>query len=181
MLKATLACFAAALVCGPALASPESEAYVGGLIERLHQVDQGAEADFIVDNVDMPRVSNFVLGKYARETSGDDYKLFTARLDRFLREFLGSRSEELSSADLRILSSVDRTETDSIVTTRISSPTREPMTMRWRVLHRDGAWRLIDVEVHGLWLAIEQRAQIMALLDKQDTQIADLYFVASTD
>jgi phospholipid transport system substrate-binding protein len=55
------------------------------------------------------------------------------------------------------------------------------MTMRWRVLHRDGAWRLIDVEVHGLWLAIEQRAQIMALLDKQDTQIADLYFVASTD
>ena len=49
------------------------------------------------------------------------------------------------------------------------------MIMRWRVLLRDGEWRLVDVEVHGLWLAIEQRAQIVTLLDKRGVSIRDIY------
>ncbi len=45
--------------------------------------------------------------------------------------------------------------------------------MRWRVLRRDGDWRLVDVEVHGMWLAIEQRAQIAAILDRPRATIDD--------
>lgn len=164
-----------------ASASPASEAYVSTLIEEMQKIDEGAEADFIVDNVDMQRLSRFVLGKHARDATDTEQDIFAARLDAFLRDFLSSRSEELANASLTILSSADRTETDSIITTRISSPTRNPMIMRWRVLLRDGEWRLIDVEVHGLWLAIEQRAQIMVLLDKRDAEIGDLYLTALSD
>lgn len=181
-MKKLLAAFvAAALLANTAAASPASEAYVGELIDELHQSGMVSEADLIVDSVDMPRVSRFVLGKYAREASAEDSKLFEARFDRFLRDFLSSRSEELSNAELVVVSSSDRADTDSIVTTRVSSATREPMTMRWRVLLRDGEWRLVDVEVHGLWLAIEQRAQVTALLGDHGMPIRDLYLVAAAD
>ena len=54
------------------------------------------------------------------------------------------------------------------------SPTRERAIMRWRLLRIDGAWHIVDVEMHGVWLAIEQRAQIDSLLD-QDTDISTIY------
>jgi len=176
-----LTIFAFGLLAAPAFASPESESHVRGFIEQMHNGARGHEAAFIVDEVDMPRVSKFVLGKYGREASADDLTLFATRLDSFMRNFLASRSDELSDADVEVLSSVDRTPTDSIVTTRVSSPTREPMIMRWRVLMRDGDWRLVDVEVHGLWLAIEQRAQVVSLLDKNGAHIRDVYPSESAD
>jgi phospholipid transport system substrate-binding protein len=164
-----------ALAAFPAFASPDSESHVRAFIEQMHQGAEGHESNFIVDEVDMPRVSKFVLGKYGRDASAEDLALFASRLDTFMRNFLSSRSDELSNANVEVLSSVDRNATDSIVTTRVSSPTREPMIMRWRVLMRDGEWRLVDVEVHGLWLAIEQRAQVASLLDKNGANIRDVY------
>ena len=175
MRKIFLVIAAFVLAFGPASASPESEAHVESLIKQLHQMDGGVESDFILDQVDMPRVSKFVLGQYGRGASEEDLSLFTSRLDAFLRNFLGSRSDELANAKIEILSSVDRNPTDSIVTTRVSSPVREPMIMRWRVLLREGEWRLVDVEVHGLWLAMEQRAQVVAVLDGHNKSIRDLY------
>ncbi len=36
-----------------------------------------------------------------------------------------------------------------------------------------GEWKVVDVEVLGLWLAIEQRAQIAAIMDKPRATIDD--------
>ena len=41
------------------------------------------------------------------------------------------------------------------------------------MIERNGEWRVGDVEVLGLWLAIEQRAQIAAILDKPRATIDD--------
>ena len=98
----------------------------------------------------MPRVSKFVLGKYGRDASQEDLDLFRSRLDRFMRNFLTSRSAELADAHVEVLSSVDRSDTDSIVVTRVSSPLREPMLMRWRVLRRDGDWRLVVITSYSI-------------------------------
>jgi phospholipid transport system substrate-binding protein len=175
MKKSLLTIIAFGLLAAPASAGPESEAHIRTLIDQMNHTSQAGEADLIVNYVDMPRVSKFVLGKYGRDASQEDLDLFRSRLDRFMRNFLASRSAELADAHVEVLSSVDRSDTDSIVVTRVSSPLREPMLMRWRVLRRDGDWRLVDVEVHGMWLAIEQRAQVVSLLDKHGANIRDIY------
>jgi phospholipid transport system substrate-binding protein len=59
------------------------------------------------------------------------------------------------------------------VETRIVPKDGEAMTVRWRVMQRENEWRVVDVEVLGLWLAIEQRAQIAAILDKPRATIDD--------
>lgn len=175
MKRLFLAVTAFALLAAPASASPDSEAHIRTLIDEMRNASHGSEADIIVNYVDMPRVSKFVLGKYGREASSDELDLFISRLDNFMRNFLASRSDELADAKVDVLSSVDRNDRDSIVVTRVSSSAREPMIMRWRVLQREGKWHLVDVEVHGMWLAIEQRAQVVSLLDKRGMRISDIY------
>lgn len=175
MKKLLMSAIAFGLLAVPANASPASEGHIRTLIEDMNRTAGSGQADLIVDAVDMPRVAKFVLGKYGRNASKDDLNLFASRLDSFMRNFIDSRSDDLAGAHVEILSSVDRNATDSIVVTRASSATRAPMIMRWRVLLRDGDWRLVDVEVHGLWLAIEQRAQVIALLDKNHHSIHDIY------
>jgi phospholipid transport system substrate-binding protein len=165
----------AALMPALATANPASEAHIQALIETIHSDPDGSVADALLDDADMPRIAHFVLGKYSREVSEEEVSVFAGRLESFLRDFLAQRSEELSSAHLEILSSVERSNTDSIVTTRVSTPFRDPMNMRWRLLERDGSWRLVDVEVHGLWLAIEQRAQVVAALSRPGTSVSSIY------
>jgi phospholipid transport system substrate-binding protein len=46
--------------------------------------------------------------------------------------------------------------------------------MRWRLIKAGGDWHIVDVEMHGVWLAIEQRAQIDSLLRKRG-DISDIY------
>lgn len=159
----------------PALASPSSEAHVEAMLSEMQAVPAGAEADYIVDQVDMARLSKFVLGRHGRGVSPEEFNQFSIRLDAYLRDFLSSRSDDLGGAHLEVISSVDRSGTNSIVTTRVWSTLRDPMIVRWRVLNRDGAWRLVDVEVHGLWLAIEQRAQVSVILGNGAADVDDLY------
>jgi phospholipid transport system substrate-binding protein len=175
-MRSSLLSIAILISCtGQAFASPEAEAHVGSIIDRLSHVEGSNQADFVIDQVDMSRLSKFVLGKYARSAKPEELTQFEYRLAAFLRDFLKPRSMELANATVEILSSVDRNDTDSIVTTRVSSPTRSPMLMRWRVLFRDGDWKVVDVEVHGLWLAIEQRAQISDIMNRDNAKILDLY------
>ena len=175
MLRLAVFLFTLSFCSAPAIASPSSEDYLHSVLEKLQSDEVISEADHIVDQIDVSRVSRFVLGRHARDAAPDDIEEFELRFDAYLREFLSSRSEELSNAKMVIQSSSDRSSDDSIILTRVSSPARDPMTMRWRVLQREGQWRIVDVEMHGLWLAIEQRAQIDALLDARKRSIDDLY------
>ena len=62
------------------------------------------------------------------------------------------------------------TPSDSIVDTTIARSDGKNMDVRWRVLHRNGEYQVVDValDIDGnlIWLAIEQRAQFLALLDR---------------
>tara|TARA_R100000329_G_scaffold4345_2_gene5998 strand:+ start:1339 stop:1968 length:630 start_codon:yes stop_codon:yes gene_type:complete len=121
---------------------------------------------------DMTAVSNFAIGKYARRFS--EYEL--ARYRKVFREYaLAVYENELDAyrgEAVIVKDSVDRSATDSIVNTVIKRQDGKDMDVRWRVLTRDGKYQVVDVALNLdgnlIWLAIEQRAQFLALLDRSN-------------
>ena len=105
--------------------------------------------------------------------SAEEQARFTDALSVFLADTFRENADTFREADIVVLGSKDRSETDSIVETRITPKGEDPMKVRWRVIERNGEWRVVDVEVLGLWLAIEQRAQISAILDRPRATIDD--------
>jgi len=158
-----------------AIANPQAEEHVQAVVQSIHAEQDGALAAALVEEIDISRTSRFVLGRHLRDATPAQIEAFESRFRAYLVSFLSGRTDELAQAKIEIVGSSDRNPGDSIVTTRVSSPFREPMIMRWRLIERENAWRLVDVDVHGIWLAIEQRAQSASLLDRKDVGIGDLY------
>jgi len=117
-------------------------------------------------------VSNFVIGKYSR-------RFTEAELTRYRKAFrtyaLAVYEYELDAyrgEAVVVRNSVDRSETDSIVNTVIKRQDGTDMDVRWRVQGKEGSYKVVDVALNLdgnlIWLAIEQRAQFIALLDKNN-------------
>jgi len=171
LIRAFFLSAALAMTALPAVAGQEAEALIASTATRISDPASGQEA--FRQSIDVPMVARFTLGKYANRISDEEQQRFTDAFDSFLANTYVKHSDAFTSARVDVVGSVDRSETDSIVETRVTPKDGEPMTVRWRVMHRGGAWRVVDVEVLGLWLAIEQRAQIAAILDKPRATIDD--------
>lgn len=176
----TLLISSALILSAPAtFAGQASEAFIGEAAREIETAGSTEIADTMLARIDTQRVSNFTLGKYARRFSAEERADFASAMERYLHGQLNAQVGVLDEAKVEVLGSTDRSETDSIVTTRITVPGEEAQTVRWRVLNVDGEWRVVDVEVYGLWLAVEQRAQVAAILDKPGAGISDV--IASLD
>ncbi|MDX1292098.1 MAG: ABC transporter substrate-binding protein [Hyphomonas sp.] len=171
MFRALFAATALGLVALPALAGPEAEAVIEGAARSITDPSQGRET--LRESMDLKTVANFTLGKYARRVSAADRDRFAEAFEAYLLESFEEQSDKFRNAEIRVIGSKDRTPTDSIVETRVLRPGEQAQTVRWRVIEKQGQWRVVDVEVLGLWLAIEQRAQIAAIMDRPRATIED--------
>ncbi len=171
MFRTLLASAVVALMPLSALAGPEAEALIAGAANDIADPVKGEEA--FTRSIDVVAVARFALGKHVRRVTEDEQTRFTAALSNFLSETFRDNSDKFRDAEIKVIGSKDLKPTDSIVETRVTQKGQDPMTVRWRVISRGGEWRVVDVEVLGLWLAIEQRAQIGAILDRPRAAIDD--------
>jgi phospholipid transport system substrate-binding protein len=171
MFRALIASTALALIALPALAGPEAEAVIEGAAKHIADPAKGRET--LRQSMDLDTVANFTLGKYARRVSDTDRARFAEAFETYLLESFEEQRDKFRDAEITVLGSKDRKPGDSIVETRVQRPGAAPQTVRWRVIEKNGEWRVVDVEVLGLWLAIEQRAQIAAIMDRPRATIDD--------
>ncbi|MCI4645948.1 MAG: ABC transporter substrate-binding protein [Hyphomonadaceae bacterium] len=177
MMRTALISLATMFLASAAHAGIEAETLIA---ETANELAAGAIDSEELDNVvDTSAIARFTLGHHVRNLPEQDVQRFSAAFDRFLETTFDDQAARFSGAQIDVIGSVDRSARDSIVTTRVTLPGELPETVRWRVINRDGAWKVVDVQAFGLWLAIEQRAQIAAILDRNGASIDDV--IASLD
>jgi len=171
MIRTLLASAALAALAMPAFAGAEAEALIASTATQISDPAKGQQA--FSQSIDVPMVARFTLGKYANRISDDERHRFTTAFDNFLASSFQKHNDDFANSKVEVIGSVDRSATDSIVETLVTPADGDEMTVRWRVVERSGEWKVVDVEVLGLWLAIEQRAQIAAIMDKPRATIDD--------
>lgn len=181
VMRTILAGLALALAAvGTAAADAEIEAYVEEnanlVLEALNDPSLSAEgrtatfSAYMDQFTDLDRVSNFVIGKYARRFSDDELQRYRTAFRRYALAVYQAQLDQYRGERVDVTGSVDRSASDAIVNTVIRRADGRNMDVRWRVLRRNDALQVVDValNIDGnlLWLAIEQRAQFIALLDR---------------
>jgi phospholipid transport system substrate-binding protein len=122
----------------------------------------------LVDQVtDVPRITDFVLGKYNRTITPAQKREFAVLFRDFANNVYESRLGEYGGERLVVTGSTIRSPGDVIVASRVQGgQLKQPSVVNWRVLKgADGRWRAVDVQVQGVWLAITQQQDFVSTID----------------
>jgi phospholipid transport system substrate-binding protein len=162
----------------PALAARDAgaEAFVSASASRLLGVlaDKTAgpaqkDAAFhkaIDELADVPRVTHFVLGKYARTITPDQKRRFALAFRSYAERIYQGRLADYGGERVSVVGSVTRKPGDVIVATEIGGgQLARPVPVSWRILQSPGGWRVVDVQFRGVWLAITQQQDFVATID----------------
>lgn len=182
-MSAALATVAAVLTLGAATSSqaqgardPGAEQFVQASAQKVIGVlaDKGLseaqkEAAFhraIDELADVPKITNFVLGKYARSITPEQKARFTPAFRAYAESVYRNRLDDYHGEVLKVTGSTVRKPGDVIVTTQITGGhNAQPVDVAWRVLGGSGGWKAVDVQFKGVWLAITQQQDFVSTID----------------
>ncbi|PHS28878.1 MAG: toluene tolerance protein [Robiginitomaculum sp.] len=170
-----VAAFFSLLFAGSSIAAPADEAFVQQkanealAILRDDSLDPAAKtarfADYVDNVTDVPRVARFVLGKYARGADPQKLASFTEVFREYASGVYESQLGNFGGETLKVLGSQDRKPGDSVVTSVISGgKIEEPIKVNWRIRTRNGQQTVLDVQIFGIWLALQQRNEITSVI-----------------
>lgn len=166
----------------PAFADAKTEAYVkknaNEVLSTLNNPALSAKertakfSEYMDQFADFDAISNFVIGKYSRRFSKDELTRYRTAFRNYAMAVYENELDAYRGEAVTVRNSVDRSPTDSIVNTVIKRQDGRDMDVRWRVQGKEGDYQVVDVALNLdgnlIWLAIEQRAQFIALLDQNN-------------
>ena len=130
---------------------------------------------------DMPRISNFVLGRYGASLRSDA-ALRTEWQRAFQDYSIAVYETQLSSysgSAIRVTDSVERIPgRDVIVISEISQRNGRALPVQWRMLRSSTGWKVVDVSLvldgNQIWLAQQQQSEFLAVLGRNNGNIRAL-------
>lgn len=131
-------------------------------------------AAFLLGLTDVKRVALFLLGKYAATISPADTDAYLAAYQDYVLAVYQSYFARYAGQSLKVVSSRERAPQDFVVTTQMTGANTSPMQIDFRV-RTDGAKPvLVDLSVSGVWLALAQRDQFIAVLAQNNGDVKAL-------
>ena len=121
----------------------------------------------VVDELaDVPKITNFVLGKYARTITPAQRQRFATVFREYAQNVYETRLGDYHGETVMVTGSVVRNPGDVVVNTTISGgKVSQPVVASWRVLRSGNGWKVVDVQVAGIWLAITQQQDFVSTID----------------
>ncbi len=186
MNKLAVLCLGFSLIWGlsvPVSAGPVEEKFVTDNVQIGLSILSDATLDgparteqfgqFIDDVVHGKKIARFVLGKYARKLDKQVFATFKEAFDVYAKSIYQGNLSKFGGETIVVTGSVDRKPGDAVVSTLISGgAAKEPIKVRWRIRTKNGVSKVIDLEAFGIWLAVQQRSEIIAYIANHGGNVA---------
>jgi len=187
-IRLAIGLYACLVVPRLAMAVPSAQSFVSdniqaGLViltdKRLTGTQRDQQFhDFLLGITDMNRIARFTLGRYAATANTVQQESFATAFQNYAVSVYQSYFTRYSDQKLTVLHTTQRSPSDFIVATAMTSPVsggdRPPLEVDFRV-RTDGATPVIvDIGVAGVWLAEAEQADFVAVLDRNGGDIPAL-------
>ena len=122
---------------------------------------------------DITGISRFVLGPYWRVASAAQQQEFRNLFEDDLLHFYGRRLAQYDGESFRVTGS--RSNPDgAIVESQLIRPQGPPIEIDWRLGVRDGLYKIDDVAIEGVSMALARRSEFAAVIERDGGQIEGL-------
>jgi len=126
------------------------------------------------DDFDGAGIARFVLGRYWRSASGSEQQEFVKLFENYVVFVYTARLANFGGETFKIRGS--RSDGDSvIVSTDVISPgSISPLRMDWRLINDSGAYKINDVIIEGVSMAVTQRSEFASVVQRTGGQVSGL-------
>jgi phospholipid transport system substrate-binding protein len=126
-------------------------------------------------NFDIPRISRFVLGRYWNATDAEQQRAFEQLFERWTVRLYSARFKEYGGETIKVTGARTEGDTGTTVASEIIHPDGSPpLKVDWRVRHDGDGFKIIDVNVEGVSLALTQREEFTAVIARNGGTIDGL-------
>lgn len=140
-------------------------------IKQPQDSDQVRAAKFralLEAGFDIPRISRFVLGRFWNAASDAERKEFAALFEDWVVRTYSARFRDYSGETIKVTGTRPESDISAVVLSQFVSPgAPQPAKVEWHVRREsDGAYKVVDVSVEGVSMALTQRDEIAAVADR---------------
>ena len=184
VLAGVFSLFATSALAAPPLVNPaDAVAFMNTLWDRAVEVlskktdptvREARFRELFHTDFDCPGIARFVLGRYWRTASEEEQQEFVKLFEDYVVFVYTARLSNFGGEALKVRGS--RSDSDGvIVSTDVVSPgTASPMRIDWRLVTDNGAYKISDVIVEGVSMAVTQRSEFASVVQRSGGQVRGL-------
>lgn len=112
-------------------------------------------------------IARFVLGRHWRKATPEQRREYQHLFTDFIIKSYSVRLDDYTDQTIEVGRAKPAGKKDFIVASKIIRDTGPPLAIDWRVRKRDGAYKVIDLKVAGISMAISQREEFSAVVQRE--------------
>jgi phospholipid transport system substrate-binding protein len=130
--------------------------------------------ELLREDFDVPGIARFVLGRYWNVATAEQQGEFVKLFEDYIALAYSTRLAEYTGENFKVLGS--RPDADgAIVTSQILRPSgAPPVKVDWRLTGRNGVYKISDVAVDGISMAVTQRSEFASVIQHNGGQVQGL-------
>jgi phospholipid transport system substrate-binding protein len=167
----------------PAPAAADPTALISQLGSRaLEVLGKGSNAsqriarfrELLREDFDVPGIARFVLGRYWSIATEEQRAEFVKLFEEYIALAYANRLAEYSGETFKVTGS--RPDADgTVVSSQIIRPAgAAPVKVDWRLTGRNGTYKISDVSVDGISMAVTQRSEFASVIQHNGGQVQGL-------
>lgn len=123
--------------------------------------------ELVMPVVDFERMTRTAVGpKWRQATPEQRTELQTLFREQLTRVYSGALSTVKDQGVKLAPNRVKPTQTDALVRTLLTTPGKPDVRVNYRLKKVKGAWRIVDVDVEGIWLVENYRTQFSGVVNQ---------------
>jgi len=126
------------------------------------------------DDFDVPGIARFVLGRYWKTATAEQQEEFVRLFEDYIALVYSSQLAAYSGETLKVTGSRADPE-GAIVASEIIRPSgAPPVKVEWRLTDQHGIYKIRDVAVDGISMAVTQRSEFASVIQRNGGQVQGL-------
>jgi len=126
------------------------------------------------EDFDVPGIARFVLGRYWKTASPEQQEEFVKLFEDYIALVYSGQLAAYSGETLKVIGSRPEPE-GTVVASEIIRPTgAPPVKVDWHLTDRTGTYKISDVAVDGISMAVTQRSEFASVIQRNGGQVQGL-------
>jgi phospholipid transport system substrate-binding protein len=128
--------------------------------------DQREQAfrELLTTGFDVKTIGRFVLGRYWRKATEAERAEYGRLYEDLIVATYARQLSSYAGEGLKVAGVRQRDGKSALVASRFLRAEGEPVQLDWRLLRRGDTWRIVDVVVEGMSMALSQRSEFKAVI-----------------